>query len=188
MYFPIGWPKILRTPELSDENIIQVVCNRDKILFVVLTDDTISVWFTKVCLFNYLQLNLYYVINAIFFIFIFWYLFVISQLAYFSINVMYHYFQPCVLIVHHRRDQESLEKLGSNTIVEWKPDSTMLAVVVSILMPIYWSQLYRLFSKTVPYFFQTVGGHLILYDVSFSEELSRGGVYQQNDPPQVIFI
>ncbi|XP_026464310.1 guanine nucleotide exchange factor subunit Rich-like [Ctenocephalides felis] len=115
MYFPIGWPKILRTPELTDENIIQVVCNRDKILFVVLTDDTISVWFTK----------------------------------------------PCVLIVHHRRDQESLEKLGSNTIVEWKPDSTMLAVV-------------------------TVGGHLILYDVSFSEELSRGGVYQQNDPPQKI--
>lgn len=69
MYFPIGWPKILRTPELTDENIIQVVCNRDKILFVVLTDDTISVWFTKVCLFNYLQVTLYYVIDAIFYVY-----------------------------------------------------------------------------------------------------------------------
>lgn len=48
MYFPVGWPKKLRIPEVVDNNIIQVVCNRDKILFVVLTDDTISVWFTKV--------------------------------------------------------------------------------------------------------------------------------------------
>lgn len=49
MYFAIGWPKILNIPELGDNSIIkQVICNRDKTLFAILTDDTLSVWYCKV--------------------------------------------------------------------------------------------------------------------------------------------
>ena len=40
--------------------------------------------------------------------------------------------QPCVPIVFHKRSIESIQKLGSNVIVEWKPDSSMLVVAVSV--------------------------------------------------------
>lgn len=49
MYFAIGWPKILNIPELGDNSIIkQVICNRDKTLFAILTNDTLSIWYCKV--------------------------------------------------------------------------------------------------------------------------------------------
>lgn len=48
MYFPIGWPKILDTLSLGDQIIRKICCDRVKILFTVLTDDSISIWFTKV--------------------------------------------------------------------------------------------------------------------------------------------
>lgn len=48
MYFPVGWPKVLSVPELGDSIIKQVICNRDKILFAILTDDSLSIWFCKV--------------------------------------------------------------------------------------------------------------------------------------------
>lgn len=48
MYFPIGWPKVLKIPELGNSNIKQVTCNLDKILFAVLTEDTLTIWFCKV--------------------------------------------------------------------------------------------------------------------------------------------
>lgn len=48
MYFPIGWPKILDTQSLGDQIIRKICCDRVKILFTVLTDDSISIWFTKV--------------------------------------------------------------------------------------------------------------------------------------------
>ena len=47
MYFPVGWPKYL---ELQDRKAfpISVFCNRDRSLFGVLTEDSISVWFIRV--------------------------------------------------------------------------------------------------------------------------------------------
>lgn len=48
MYFAIGWPKILNIPELGDSVIKQVICNRDKTLFAILTDDALSIWYCKV--------------------------------------------------------------------------------------------------------------------------------------------
>ncbi|XP_068967131.1 guanine nucleotide exchange factor subunit Rich [Bombus flavifrons] len=47
MFFPIGWPRVLNTTE--PEKITAVVCNRDKILFAVLTTDTLTIWYCKPC-------------------------------------------------------------------------------------------------------------------------------------------
>lgn len=51
MYFPIGWPKILDTLSLGDQIIRKICCDRVKILFAILTDDTLAIWFTKVCVY-----------------------------------------------------------------------------------------------------------------------------------------
>ncbi|XP_028025528.1 guanine nucleotide exchange factor subunit Rich isoform X2 [Bombyx mandarina] len=109
MYFPIGWPKVLKN--LTDDNQIikQIVSNRDKVLFAVLTDDCLMVWFCK----------------------------------------------PTLPIVYHKRSTESLQRLGVNVGVEWKPDSSMICI-------------------------STSEGHLILYNV---ETLSDQTAYQQFDPP-----
>lgn len=48
MYFPIGWPKVIKTPELGHSSIKHITCNRDRILFAILTDDSLAVWFCKV--------------------------------------------------------------------------------------------------------------------------------------------
>lgn len=48
MYFPIGWPKVLKNLGADGQVIKQIVSNRDKILFVSLTNDTFVVWFCKV--------------------------------------------------------------------------------------------------------------------------------------------
>ncbi len=53
MYFPIGWPKILDTTSLGDQIIRKICCDRVKILFTVLSDDSISIWFTKVSFLRY---------------------------------------------------------------------------------------------------------------------------------------
>lgn len=47
MYFPIGWPKIINT-KLDGQNIRKICCDRVKILFAILTDDILSIWYTKV--------------------------------------------------------------------------------------------------------------------------------------------
>ncbi|CAK9803891.1 Guanine nucleotide exchange factor subunit Rich [Anthophora plagiata] len=47
MFFPIGWPRVLNTVE--PEKITAVVCNRDKILFAVLTTDALTIWYCKPC-------------------------------------------------------------------------------------------------------------------------------------------
>lgn len=49
-----------------------------------------------------------------------------------KLKPVYHfiYFQPTVPIVFHRRNEESLERLGLNVGVEWKPDSSMLCISV----------------------------------------------------------
>ncbi|XP_041984513.1 guanine nucleotide exchange factor subunit Rich isoform X2 [Aricia agestis] len=108
MYFPIGWPKILKNLG-PDQLIKQIISNRDKILFASLTDDSFTVWFCK----------------------------------------------PSVPIVYHKRTEESLQRLGINVGIEWKPDSSMLCI-------------------------STSEGHLILYNVESQPEQTA---YQQCDPP-----
>jgi hypothetical protein len=55
MYYPVGWPRILRLPpaastagSIDEQEIRQVVCNRDKILTAVLTEDALQIWYIKV--------------------------------------------------------------------------------------------------------------------------------------------
>ncbi|KAL0870009.1 hypothetical protein ABMA27_006189 [Loxostege sticticalis] len=109
MYFPIGWPKVLKNLGADNQIIKQIVSNRDKILFASLSDDCLMVWFCK----------------------------------------------PTVPIVYHKRSAESLQRLGVNVGVEWKPDSSMICI-------------------------STSEGHLILYNVEgFTEQTA----YQQYDPP-----
>lgn len=49
MYFPVGWPKVLDIPNPNTCcSIRQVVCNRDKLLFAILLDDSLSIYFCKV--------------------------------------------------------------------------------------------------------------------------------------------
>lgn len=52
MYFPNGWPKVLNFPELKGCHIKQVTCNRDRVLFAILTDKSVAIWFCKVSLFR----------------------------------------------------------------------------------------------------------------------------------------
>ncbi|XP_034939930.1 guanine nucleotide exchange factor subunit Rich [Chelonus insularis] len=47
MFFPIGWPRVLNPTE--PEEINAIVCNRDKILFALLTKDTLEIWYCKPC-------------------------------------------------------------------------------------------------------------------------------------------
>ncbi|KAL1501674.1 hypothetical protein ABEB36_006962 [Hypothenemus hampei] len=48
MYFPIGWPKVLRVPH-SGRGLRQIKCNRDRILVAILTDNSLEIWFCKPC-------------------------------------------------------------------------------------------------------------------------------------------
>ncbi|XP_003428173.1 guanine nucleotide exchange factor subunit Rich [Nasonia vitripennis] len=47
MFFPVGWPRVLKVSEA--EKICSITCNRDKILFGILTTDAISIWCCKPC-------------------------------------------------------------------------------------------------------------------------------------------
>lgn len=48
MYFPIGWPKVIKIPESGQGVLKQIKCNRDRILVAILTEDSLAVWFCKV--------------------------------------------------------------------------------------------------------------------------------------------
>nr|CAD7459159.1 unnamed protein product [Timema tahoe] len=63
---------------------------------------------------------------------------------------------PCVPIVLHRRSYESIEDIGVNELVEWRPDSSMLVVATS-------------------------GGHLLLYNLGVQTD--QKGLYEQVDSP-----
>lgn len=101
---------MLNTPELGQNRIKQITCNRDRILFAILTDDSLSIWFCK----------------------------------------------PCVPIVFHRRAPESIQKFGTNLLVEWKPDSSMIVIATS-------------------------EGHLLFYDLGVIAD--QKGLYFQTDSP-----
>nr|CAD7448327.1 unnamed protein product [Timema bartmani] len=64
--------------------------------------------------------------------------------------------EPCVPIVLHRRSYESIEDIGVNELVEWRPDSSMLVVATS-------------------------GGHLLLYNLGVQTD--QKGLYEQVDSP-----
>ncbi|CAG9862515.1 unnamed protein product [Phyllotreta striolata] len=49
MYFPVGWPKVLKLPELGNSVIKHITSNRDRILFAILADDCLGVWFCRPC-------------------------------------------------------------------------------------------------------------------------------------------
>ncbi|XP_059078421.1 guanine nucleotide exchange factor subunit Rich-like [Tigriopus californicus] len=116
MYYPIGWPKLLKlspppppddgaqsnTPsdveepstsgatsdgsDGSEGQVRQVLCNRDKILTAILLSDALHIWYVK----------------------------------------------PCVPIISHFRSSESLVELGQNKITQWRPDSSMIAVATTL--------------------------------------------------------
>uniref|UniRef100_A0A182J2K8 Protein RIC1 homolog n=1 Tax=Anopheles atroparvus TaxID=41427 RepID=A0A182J2K8_ANOAO len=113
MYFSIGWPRVLHSG--PHDNIRKVVCDRVKILFAVLAEDAIAIWYSK----------------------------------------------PCVPITSKVRSAECLEKYGTNTNVEWKPDSSMLLVVTG-----------------GP---EQGGGTLFMYTLIVND--TPKGVYNQNDSP-----
>ncbi len=52
MYYPVGWPRVLRLPPYDDSvretEIKEVVCNRDKILAAILTSEALQIWYIKV--------------------------------------------------------------------------------------------------------------------------------------------
>lgn len=48
MYFPIGWPKVIDVFGLADQDIRKICCDRVKILFAVLTDDSLAIFYTNV--------------------------------------------------------------------------------------------------------------------------------------------
>ncbi|XP_059485791.1 guanine nucleotide exchange factor subunit Rich [Neocloeon triangulifer] len=109
MYYPVGWPRVLKLPRALAA-VRQVVNNRDKLLYAVLTDDSLSIWFCK----------------------------------------------PCLPIVTHKRDVQNIEDVGTNQLVQWRPDSSMLVVVTS-------------------------KGHLLFYVLSVSADFK--GLYEQQDSP-----
>lgn len=48
MYFPIGWPKVIDVFDLAEQDIRKICCDRVKILFAVLTDDSLAIFYTNV--------------------------------------------------------------------------------------------------------------------------------------------
>ncbi|KAL0278915.1 UNVERIFIED_CONTAM: hypothetical protein PYX00_000593 [Menopon gallinae] len=111
MYFPIGWPRILQISDTGQTELKRVVYNRDKVLFALLSSDSLSVHFCK----------------------------------------------PCVLIAVYKRSSESIVKFGSNKLIEWRSDSSMLVVM-------------------------TTSGYLIFYRLEVTD--NQKGLYEQIDSPQ----
>ena len=48
MYFPVGWPKYLHMN--SDSPLVSITSNPERILFAILTEHSISLWYCKVCI------------------------------------------------------------------------------------------------------------------------------------------
>ena len=49
-----------------------------------------------------------------------------------SDSILIWYVKPCVPIISHRRSTTSVKQLGKNVLVQWRPDSSMLVVVVRL--------------------------------------------------------
>lgn len=89
------------------------------------------------------------------------------------------YLQPCVPIVISKRTTESILKHGTNSVVEWKPDSNMLVVAVSQITENLHFQIYsKLIFRII---LQTTEGTLLLYILSVVD--TPKGIYNHIDPP-----
>ena len=71
-------------------------------------------------------------------------------------SVLIWYVKPCVPIISHRRSPESVNELGKNVMVQWRPDSSMLVVVTEL-------------------------GHLIIYHLVVPTDVKT--LYELVDPP-----
>ena len=47
-----------------------------------------------------------------------------------SDSIIIWYVKPCVPIISHRRSKNSVDELGKNVLAQWRPDSSMIVVVV----------------------------------------------------------
>jgi hypothetical protein len=47
MYFPLGWPKLLDTSLMSSD-LLKICFDRVKVLFAILSEDELSIWYTRV--------------------------------------------------------------------------------------------------------------------------------------------
>ena len=108
MYYPINWPKVIRIPALVNPKLSHVVCNRDKILIAVLSNDSLVIFYNKV------SGNSWWIENFM------------PQPLPTSDSLL----QPCVPVALLRRDAKSVDRYGVNQQLEWKPDSTVIAVTV----------------------------------------------------------
>lgn len=69
MYYPIGWPRQVDLIGLGGQTIRKLCCDRVKILFAVLTDESLAVYYTNVCSISlHLQNEFmkYYVVLSVF--------------------------------------------------------------------------------------------------------------------------
>ena len=73
-------------------------------------------------------------------------------------SIIIWYAKPCVPIISHRRSQDSLDTIGENILVVWRPDSSMLCVA-------------------------TKGGHLVFYNLVVLTEISSLYTQQDSDNP-----
>ena len=73
-------------------------------------------------------------------------------------SIIIWYAKPCVPIISHRRSQDSLDTIGENILVVWRPDSSMLCVA-------------------------TEGGHLVFYNLVVLTEISSLYTQQDSDNP-----
>lgn len=48
MYYPIGWPKLIDAIGLNKQSIRKICCDRVKILFAILTDESLAIYYTRV--------------------------------------------------------------------------------------------------------------------------------------------
>ncbi|BFY99791.1 hypothetical protein BsWGS_02831 [Bradybaena similaris] len=83
MYFPLGWPKQLKTTHGSNDPIKHIVSSCDRMLFAVISSKAVSIWYSK----------------------------------------------PCVQIVTLSPGQKLLSEVGNFLQGEWKPDSSLIAVM-----------------------------------------------------------
>ncbi|RXG70887.1 RAB6A-GEF complex partner protein 1 [Armadillidium vulgare] len=93
MYYPIGLPKRLNICNNSDGEIQAIVCNRDRILFAILSENAIWIWFSR----------------------------------------------PCVPLTAFQRSLKSVQETGTNRLVEWRPDSSMLVVATNKNILLFYS-------------------------------------------------
>jgi len=70
-------------------------------------------------------------------------------------SILIWYAKPCVPIISHRRSPQSVSELGTNLLVCWRPDSSMIAVATS-------------------------GGHIIFYNLVVLTDVKS--LYEQEDP------